>query len=52
MFNCDGELVWFTGTILSYDKDAKEYRVAYDNEEGDYCFPLIEDFAKGEIRIV
>ena len=52
MFNCDGELVWFTGTILSYDKDTKEYRVAYDNEEGDYCFPLIEDFAKGEIRIV
>ena len=49
MFDCDGELEWFSGTVLSYDK---EFRVAYDNEEDEYSFPLFEDLASGEIRLV
>ena len=52
MFDCDGELEWFSGTVLSYDKVTKEFRVAYDNEEDEYSFPLLEDLASGEIRLV
>ena len=51
-FDCDGELVWYTGTILSYDKGSKEFRVVYDNEEDEYSFPLIENIRKGEIRVM
>ena len=52
LFDCDGELEWFNGTILSYDKITKEYRVVYDNEEEEYSFPLIDDITNGEIRLV
>ena len=52
MFDCDGELVWFTGTVLSYDKVTKKFRVVYDNEKDEYSFPLLEDLASGEIRLV
>ena len=42
----------FTGTVLSYDKVTKEFRVVYDNEEDEYSFPLLEDLASGEICLV
>ena len=48
---CDGELVWFSGTVLSYDRVTKEFRVVY-NEEDEYSFPLIEDICNGEVRVV
>ena len=34
LFSCDGEMIWFTGTILGYNKDTEEVSVAlyYDNE--------------------
>ena len=52
LFDCDGELVWFAGTVLSYDKESKEFRVVYDNEKDEYSFPLLEDVSSGEIRVL
>ncbi len=52
-FNCDGELVWYKATVLSFDKETKEFRVLYDNEEvEEYSFPLLEDLEKGEVKIL
>ena len=31
-FNCDGELVWYKGTVLGFDKETKEFRVLYVTE--------------------
>ena len=42
-FNCDGDLVWFKGTVLGYDKDTLLFRVLYDNEEDECHFPLLDD---------
>lgn len=36
----DDELVWLSGTVLSYDMVTKEFCVVYDNEEDKYSFPL------------
>ena len=52
VFNCDGVDVWYKGTVLSYNKDSGEFRIAYDNEDEVYCFPLIDDLRKGELKIV
>lgn len=51
-FNCDGQLVWYKGTILSFDKETKEFRILYDNEEEEYSFPLLEDLEKEEVKIL
>ena len=51
-FNCDGELVWYKGTVLGFDKETKEFRVLYDNEDKEYTFPLLEDLDKGELKII
>ena len=51
LFNCDGEMIWFTGTVVSYNEDTGEFSIAYD-DEGDVCqYPLLEDIAKGELRL-
>jgi len=41
--------VWYKGTVLSFDKETKEYRILYDNEEEEYSFPLLEDLEKEEV---
>jgi len=51
-FNCDGKLTWYKGTVLSFDKETKEFRILYDNEDEEYKFPLLEDLEKGEIKIL
>ena len=52
-FNCDGQLVWYKGTVLSFDKETKEFRIIlYDNEEEEYSFPLLEDLEKEEVKIL
>ena len=51
-FNCDGQLVWYKGTVLSFDKETKEFRILYDNEEEEYSFPLLEDLEKEEVKIL
>ena len=33
LFDCSGQERWFTGTVLSYEKESREYTVVYDNEE-------------------
>ena len=47
-------MVWFKGTVLGYDKgtDTLHFRVVYDNEDGECCFPLLEDIANNEVRIL
>ena len=52
-FNCDGELVWYKGTVLGFDKETKEFKsVIYDSEDEEYTFPLLEDLDKGELKII
>ena len=51
-FNCDGQLVWYKGTVLSFDKETKEFRILYDNEEEECSFPLLEDLEKEEVKIL
>ena len=51
-FNCDGELVWYRGTVLSFDKETQEFRVLYDNDDEEYKFPLLEDLDNGELKII
>ena len=43
LFDCDGTEVWYKGTVLAYDSDKNEFRVAYDNEDEVYSFPLLQD---------
>ncbi len=51
-FNCEGNLVWYKGTVLDYNKDSKEFRIKYDDEDEEYSYPLLEDFANNEVRII
>ena len=51
-FDCDGKLLWYKGTVLSFDKGTKEFRVLYDNEDEEYTFPLLEDLEKGDLKIL
>ena len=52
LFECDGEDMWFKGTVLSYEKEESCYTVAYDDEEEVHSFPLLQDFEKGEVRLI
>ncbi len=47
-FECDGELQWFAGTVLSYNNN---YRVQYDTENEIYSFPLLDDLNRNEVRV-
>ena len=51
-FNCDGELVWYRGTVLSFDKATQEFRILYDNDDEEFEFPLLEDLNNGELKII
>lgn len=51
-FNCDGDLVWFKGTVLGYDRDTLLFRVIYDNEEDECCFPLLDDIKNNELHVL
>ena len=51
-FNCDGQLVWYKGTVLGYDRDSREFRIAYDNDDEQYSFPLLEDLTNNELVIL
>lgn len=53
-FNCNGNLVWFKGTVLgySYDKDTLMFRVVYDTEEEEYYFPLLDDINNNELHVL
>ena len=50
-FEVDGELVWYEGTVDSYNSHSKEYLIAYDGEEDLCSFPLLEDIASGDLTI-
>ena len=51
-FNCDGDLVWFKGTVVGYDRDTLLFHVVYDNEEDECYFPLLEDLENNELRVL
>ena len=51
-FNCDGELVWYRGKVLSFDRETQEFRVLYDNDDEEYTFPLLEELDNGELKII
>ena len=52
LFFYDGQNTWFKGTVLSYDRDSKYFKVVYDTEDEIYSFPLLEDLEKGELRLI
>ena len=52
LFDCDGVNIWYKGTVLAYDKDTEEFKVAYDNEDEAYCFSLLQDLENNELRVL
>ncbi len=40
------------GTVMSYDKVTGEFRVAYDNEDQIFSFPLLDDLRNGDLQII
>lgn len=52
LFDCEGQNVWFKGTVLAYNKGNKQFTVAYDGEGETYDFHLLDDLEKGELRII
>ena len=52
LFDCDGDHVWYKGTVLSYDANCTMFRVAYDNEEEVCSFPLLEDLVSGDLIVL
>ena len=51
-FEVEGELVWFKGTVKSYDSKTKEFLVFYDGEEDPCCFELLQDIEYGDLLLV
>jgi hypothetical protein len=51
LFEDEGELKWFGGTVIEYIKETQEYRVAYDNEDCEFYYPLLEDIANDEVIV-
>ena len=51
LFMCDNGLNWFKGTVVGYNSETSEFRVAYDGEEDEYNYPLLEDLLNGELII-
>ena len=51
LFEDEGELKWFKGTVMEYIKETQEYRVAYDNEDCEYYYPLLDDIANDEVIV-
>ena len=49
-FNCDGVMARYKGTVLSYDESTREYRIAYDNEDEIFSFPLLEDLENNDLQ--
>ena len=34
--------MWYKATVLSFDKETKEFRIFYDNKEAEeYSFPFV-----------
>ena len=44
-------MIWFTRTVVSYNDEAGEFSIAYDDEDEVYQYPLLEDMAKGELHL-
>ena len=38
-------------TVMEYIKETKEYRVAYDNDDCEYYYPLLDDIANDEVIV-
>ena len=52
LFDCDGEEVWFKGTVLAYNQNNHEFTIAYDIENEVFSFPLLEDLKCGDILVI
>ena len=42
----------YKGTVLAYNKENKQFTVAYDNEGETYDSALMDNLEKGELRII
>ena len=38
LFDCDGEDVWYSGTVLAFEEGTGQFTIAYDNEDDVYAF--------------
>ena len=52
LFNCDGTDTWYQGTVLSYNEETGEFRVAYDEEDEVFVFRLSDDINNGDLQII
>lgn len=51
-FDCGGADTWYKGTVMSYDAASQEFRVAYDDEDEIFSFPLLEDLQNGDLLVL
>lgn len=51
-FQCDDELVWYNGRILSMDPKTKEYQVEYEGEVDVCSFMLFDDILNGDLELL
>ena len=51
-FIYEGTDTWYKGTVMSYDEANGTFRVAYDNEDEIFSFPLLEDIQNGDLLIL
>ena len=42
---------WFTGFVVSYDKQTHLHEVVYDGEEEHYFFDLLQDLSEGDLLL-
>ena len=51
-FSTEDGLVWFKETVLGCCAEKKEFRIVYDNEDEEQSYPLLQDFAMGDVHII
>ena len=50
-FEVENEERWFSGFIVSYNPGAHLHEIAYDGEEQDCFFNLLEDLSNGDLIV-
>ena len=50
-FEVEGEEKWYTGYVVSYNAVTHLHEVAYEEEEENFHFNLLEDISQGDLII-
>ena len=51
-FECDRALKWFSGTVLSFNRESNLFREQYDDEDESYSFSSLDDLKTDDLRVL